>query len=537
MHIKKFEARSMKEALDMIKSELGPQAIILSVKDYGRKYGLVGDGSVEVTAAVSEGALRLKNFTESKLREQDKEKIRKFPARTQAKVIEKFAERHGIVTAASQNQSSGFGSAAKTPVKRAAVYSQQNTKNAQLGVGSSSASRMPSTQIRYADIPESGDLELLVQEEMKKNEDLTSAKNRIGLSHLKNGKVSSSQTQSQSVSLNHPIIKLNTNTSLANSGDGTLTAQSKMQSLDFLQDELSDLKNLIQNMQQEKVRAPHYPGSEYGLSYESGIVYAKLKEKGLDKELAADILLSAEKELGFVAKTKQASLEAYVARWIMKNVAVNGQDFTTSRLHFFMGPPGQGKTSMLLKMASYWSVFKKKNVAILSLDNQRLGSSEQLKIYAQILNVPFRLIHRGDEWRSLKASMMAFDLVLVDCPGLSIKSLGEIQILKNLLPDANEDSISFTKHLVLAATLKDADAFEITRRYSAALGFDDVIFTCLDQSSHHGLLINFGKFKKPLCAFGIGPEVPEDFEYASVERILDLMFQITKSSYQEGKLA
>ena len=33
MQVKKFEARSMKEALEMVKTSLGPEAIILNAKD------------------------------------------------------------------------------------------------------------------------------------------------------------------------------------------------------------------------------------------------------------------------------------------------------------------------------------------------------------------------------------------------------------------------------------------------------------------------------------------------------------------------
>ena len=54
MQVKKFEARTMKEALEMVKTQLGPDAIILSARDNNKSYGLVGEGSVEITAAVSE---------------------------------------------------------------------------------------------------------------------------------------------------------------------------------------------------------------------------------------------------------------------------------------------------------------------------------------------------------------------------------------------------------------------------------------------------------------------------------------------------
>ena len=73
MHVKKFEAKTMKEALEMVKVELGPEAIILNAKDNSKKHGLVGEGSVEITAAISELELRKKQLVESKYPEKKRE--------------------------------------------------------------------------------------------------------------------------------------------------------------------------------------------------------------------------------------------------------------------------------------------------------------------------------------------------------------------------------------------------------------------------------------------------------------------------------
>ncbi|HEY1079416.1 MAG TPA: flagellar biosynthesis protein FlhF, partial [Bdellovibrio sp.] len=68
MQVKKFEARTMKEALEMVKTQMGPDAIILSARDNNKSFGLVGEGSVEITAAVSDETLQKKKFAESRLR-------------------------------------------------------------------------------------------------------------------------------------------------------------------------------------------------------------------------------------------------------------------------------------------------------------------------------------------------------------------------------------------------------------------------------------------------------------------------------------
>jgi flagellar biosynthesis protein FlhF len=94
MQVRKFEAKSMKEALEMVKTQMGPDAIILSAKDNSRGFGLVGQMSVEITAAVSEETLQRKRFVESRIRPQDKERIQKSPARVQRQFIDNMVDKY-----------------------------------------------------------------------------------------------------------------------------------------------------------------------------------------------------------------------------------------------------------------------------------------------------------------------------------------------------------------------------------------------------------------------------------------------------------
>jgi flagellar biosynthesis protein FlhF len=60
MHVKRFEAADMAEALRMVKLELGPHAVILStrqIKKGGGTFGILGRSFVEVTAAVDREAV------------------------------------------------------------------------------------------------------------------------------------------------------------------------------------------------------------------------------------------------------------------------------------------------------------------------------------------------------------------------------------------------------------------------------------------------------------------------------------------------
>src|ERR1700754_3170587 len=87
MQVRKFEAKTIKDAIELVKQELGPEAIILSAKENVRSFGLMGETSVEVTAAISEQKLLDKRLAERKLNSRARETFSKSSARCQKEFI------------------------------------------------------------------------------------------------------------------------------------------------------------------------------------------------------------------------------------------------------------------------------------------------------------------------------------------------------------------------------------------------------------------------------------------------------------------
>src|SRR3954465_1990584 len=94
MQVKKFEAPTIQEALDTIKRELGPEAIILQTKQNKRGFGLMSKGSVEVTAAVSERSLHKKHFAEKRMPEKTQGAIRATTAAKEADLYDSAMDKH-----------------------------------------------------------------------------------------------------------------------------------------------------------------------------------------------------------------------------------------------------------------------------------------------------------------------------------------------------------------------------------------------------------------------------------------------------------
>ncbi|HTO72534.1 MAG TPA: hypothetical protein VMJ30_01895, partial [Gemmatimonadales bacterium] len=115
-----------------------------------------------------------------------------------------------------------------------------------------------------------------------------------------------------------------------------------------------------------------------------------------------------------------------------------------------VGPTGAGKTTTLAKLAAHPRVFGSKKVALLSLDTYRVGAMDQLKGYAELLQLPFAVVHEAAEVNKVREQLPAHDVLLIDCPGRSPRngrdSEQALQALKRLAPDE--------VHLVLPAGLQ-----------------------------------------------------------------------------------
>lgn len=487
MQVRKFEARTMKEALEMVKAQLGPDAIILSAKDNAKTHGLVGQGSVEITAAISETTLRKKQYAESKMNAATKAQMDRTPARVQKQIINNFVDRYQ----ASAQQ----------------VAAQQQERP----VVQQSAPRGP-TQQRYIDINDEVDgLVLTAAQERIKN----AAQKAWNAMQAHGGWMEDETEVPQTAPVRQQTQQAQPPLTQTNLENGEIRA---------LKGEIESLKQILsqfQSMPQSFVS--QHPGAQYGLSFDVAPMFEKLVQAGIAEDIAGELLNKAQSTMTPVKLKNKSLVDAWVARQILDSTLVASDK--NAKVHAFVGPSGSGKTSTLVKMASHFVIKEGKRIAILSCDTLKVGSCDQMRIYAQILNVPFGVIRTQGDWDKALAALAGYDHILVDFPGMSLKNMEEISAIKSLLP---QQQVGCQVHLVLSCVAKDSDLTEIGKRYRVA-DYSDVIFTCLDESIQHGNVYNFmTRFGKPVHSFGIGSRVPEDFEVATKERVLDLIFKLTK---------
>lgn len=178
---------------------------------------------------------------------------------------------------------------------------------------------------------------------------------------------------------------------------------------------------------------------------------------------------------------------------------------------FFIGPTGVGKTTTIAKIASKFSVESGNKVALLTADTYRIAAAEQLRTYASILNVPFRVIYSTEEMEQALADFKEFDFIMVDTAGHSHQNEDQKEAMKSFVHSV--DGVAEKDvFLVLSATTKYRDLISMVDTYSQMTDYK-LIFTKLDETTTLGNLLNLRLYTgAELSYITCGQNVPDDIE-------------------------
>lgn len=189
---------------------------------------------------------------------------------------------------------------------------------------------------------------------------------------------------------------------------------------------------------------------------------------------------------------------------------------------FFVGPTGVGKTTTIAKIASKYKVDYNGKVAFVTADTYRIAATEQLRVYANILDAPMSIVYSVDEINEAIQKYLEYDLIFVDTAGFSHRNVQQRNDVKLLLSGVNEEYHKEV-YLVLSATTKYEDLKEIVDVYKELSNFK-LIFTKVDETSSYGNLLNIKLYADTdLSYVATGQNVPDDIEVFDTQKIVKLL--------------
>jgi flagellar biosynthesis protein FlhF len=192
---------------------------------------------------------------------------------------------------------------------------------------------------------------------------------------------------------------------------------------------------------------------------------------------------------------------------------------STARVVMLVGPTGVGKTTSIAKIAARAALIEGRQVAIVTLDNYRVGGIDQIRTYADLIGVPLHVVEDPAGLGDVLVELAAYDLVLVDTAG---KSPRDRAALAALATCARRAGAEVEVHLTIAAATAPAVIDELAQRF-APLRPRRLLFTKVDECGRvPELTLTPKRLGLPVTWLATGQAVPEDLELATVRGCIEL---------------
>ncbi|MCH9021334.1 MAG: flagellar biosynthesis protein FlhF, partial [Planctomycetes bacterium] len=235
-----------------------------------------------------------------------------------------------------------------------------------------------------------------------------------------------------------------------NAAAGAQPQQAAVQNVGLDEDlkrEIGNIKDLVENLvkEQRRMHGPNMPEQLFEM-------YLNLIQQEVADELARELLEEVQRELttsqlesGQLVKLKLAEVvEKMVSTTGPVCCNLNGQPRTVA----LIGPTGVGKTTTIAKLAAHYTLRQNKKVGLITIDTYRIGAVDQLRMYAQIIDVPLKVVLTPAELKEAVILMEDRDVIFIDTAGRSQNDSIKMKELAMFLNAVKPDEV----HLVLSST-------------------------------------------------------------------------------------
>ena len=256
----------------------------------------------------------------------------------------------------------------------------------------------------------------------------------------------------------------------------------------------------------------------------------ELIEVDVDRKLASDLVRNSIRQSGPIVGPEQlADSRSFVRDQIAAGIQIQGEiriPHRTAeqggRVVALVGPTGVGKTTTIAKLAANFRLRDKRRVGLITVDTYRIAAVEQLKTYADIIDLPMEVVSSDRELRAAMARLSHLDLILMDTAGRSPQNTAELDELKSILDQAQPHEV----HLVLSVTASTQSLIKTADRFSK-VGTTSLLLTKLDESLGLGNLIPvWQKVPLPLSYVTNGQNVPDDIRIAQSDWLAEQIVPI-----------
>ncbi|MFC9774980.1 flagellar biosynthesis protein FlhF [Paenibacillus chitinolyticus] len=257
-------------------------------------------------------------------------------------------------------------------------------------------------------------------------------------------------------------------------------------------------------------------------------VWGRLEEHLLAQEVQPDLVRqlieSARRDLAASADEAGArqAAEAVRKRMLALFPPPQGKPVSAdSKIVHIVGPTGVGKTTTIAKLAADQVLKQRRKVGLITSDTYRIAAIEQLRTYANILDVPVEVVFSPADLTRALHNLREADVIFMDTAGRNFRNEMYVSELNTLIRHQGPSETI----LVLSLTSKYSDMKAITANFSK-FKVDKVLFTKMDETYSYGAMLNLlDEFPIRLSYVTDGQNVPDDIMVADENRIVDVVLE------------
>lgn len=256
-------------------------------------------------------------------------------------------------------------------------------------------------------------------------------------------------------------------------------------------------------------------GRELQLPPGGAEVFARLAGRGVEASLAESFVRSALATAGPEPERVLAAVKDILGERLVPCRAPWLHD--SRHVMAVVGPTGVGKTTTLAKMAARAILEARKRVAFVTVDTYRIGATEQLARYGEIMGAPVLVARNAAELGKAIERVSDAELVLVDTAGRSSpEDVARQAALVRTVPRVQ-------MHLVVSAASGALELAAVADRYRA-LAPDRLVVTKVDESAGPGGIVSAAvRICRPIACIADGQRVPEDLHALTGPQLVALV--------------
>ena len=209
---------------------------------------------------------------------------------------------------------------------------------------------------------------------------------------------------------------------------------------------------------------------------------------------------------------------AWAAAALERNLATQEQQTSiedSGGIYALIGATGVGKTTSTAKLAAAFATrHGAAHLGLITLDAYRVGAHEQLRTYGRILGVPVHTAHDRASLEDLLDLLSAKKLILIDTAGMAQRDSRTRELLDML------SHASVKRLLVMNASAQGETFEDVVSAYNAP-GCAGVILSKIDEAVKLGPALDvLIRHKLAVVAVGNGQRVPEDWHRLSANALV-----------------